>query len=123
MSKTFEYRNPRPLLIVESTGGASLGNCYNASYQRVTSTQRLGRKEIEALREAGVLGYGQEFYIRSRCDGQEAAAGHDAVSCVTVVNGVVTDEPAVNDYTGEPYAPVQRPYFVYETESRVDSGD
>jgi hypothetical protein len=122
-NRTFEFRSPRPRLLVEFLFGVSLGNCYSARRYRVTSTQRMARKEIEALREAGVLGHGQEFYIRSRCDGQEEPAGKDVVPCVTVVDGAVVDEPAVNPHTGDPYAPIQCGYFVYEVESRVDSSD
>ncbi len=122
-NRTFEFRNPRPRLVVENVGGSSLGNCYSASLQRITSTLRMSRAQLEALRTAGVIHGGQEFYIRSTCDGKESAAGEDTVPCVTVVDGKVTGEPAINPYSGEPYGPIQCGYFVYEIETRCDSGD
>lgn len=57
----FVYRNPRPLLTIESKGGASLGNCYSASYYEVTSQHPLSMEDLRRLRESGFLGYGQEF--------------------------------------------------------------
>lgn len=124
MGTSFEHRNPRPRLVVESRGGSALRNCYSASYQRITSTQRMSKAQIEALRTAGVLSCGQEFYIRSQCDGAEAPAGMDEVPCSVVVDGVVdVNKIAINEYSGKPYAPIKQPYFVYDTESRVDSGD
>ena len=57
----FVYRNPRPLLTIESKGGASLGNCYSASYYEVTSLHPLSMEDLHRLRESGFLGYGQEF--------------------------------------------------------------
>ncbi len=123
MTRHHVYWNHRPRLVVENRGGKALGNCYIASFQRITSTLRMSRKEIEALRDAGVLHGGQEFYIRSQCDGNEPAAGQDMLPCVVELNGEILDEPAINPYSGLPYAPIQQSYFVYETESRVDSGD
>lgn len=123
MTRTFEFRNPRPRLLVENLGGSSLGRCYSASFQRVTSTLRMTREQLEALRMAGVIHSGQELYIRSQCDGKEAAAGEDTVPCVAVVDGAVVDEPAINPYSGKLYAPIQCSYFVYDIETRCDSGD
>ena len=57
----FVYRNARPLLTIESKGGASLGNCYSASYYEVTSLHPLSMEDLHRLRESGFLGYGQEF--------------------------------------------------------------
>jgi hypothetical protein len=51
-----------PTLIIENTGGANLGRCYNASYYKVKSIDRpLADADIEALHDMGQLGYGQEF--------------------------------------------------------------
>lgn len=57
----FVYRNPRPLLTINNKGGASLGNCYSASYYEVTSLHPLSMEDLHRLRESGFLGYGQEF--------------------------------------------------------------
>jgi hypothetical protein len=57
----FVYRNSRPSLVITSEGGASLGNCYSASYFEVTSTRPLDMEDLHRLRDCGFLGYGQEF--------------------------------------------------------------
>lgn len=61
----------RTLLSIQVTGGANLGRCYNATYFRVTYIHRLSREQILKLREMQLLGYGQEFSIKSQCDGKE----------------------------------------------------
>jgi hypothetical protein len=123
--RDFAYLNPRPHLVIDSTGGGSLGNCYSASLWRVTSTKRLSTDALKALNKAGVLGFGQEFYVRSQADGKETAAGEDEVPCVTVDRrtGKPTGEPAINPYNGKPYGSTKCPFYVYECESRCDSGD
>lgn len=113
------YRNKRPVLTVEMTGGRKLGNCYGSTTYRITSTNRMSREQINALRETRMIGYGQEFYVKSQCDGKEAPAGEDEVPCVDSETG----QPAMNPYSGEPYKPTKMPFFVYEVEDRVDSGD
>jgi len=133
------YKHSRPSLVVECTGGRNLGNCYNASYYRITSLQALGRDQIMALREAGFLGYGQEFsFTYKNADGSRGAVpdkvdwkikveptASDTVQCVEVDDrtGEVLRTPSINPYTGEPDGTTEISYFVYECESRVDSGD
>ncbi len=123
--RSFVYLNPRPALTIENAGGGSLGNCYSSAIYKVTSTVRLSAATLKALNATGVLGFGQEFYIRSQADGKEAAAGEDEVPCVTVDRrtGQPTGEPAINPYSGEPYGSHKYPWFVYMCESRCDSGD
>lgn len=123
--RVFVFRNPRPSLVIEHVGGGALGRCYSSSLWRVTSTVRLSTDTLKALNGAGVLGIGQEFYVRSPADGKEPAAGEDEVPCVTVDRrtGQPTGEPANNPYSGEPYGSTRCPYYVYECESRCDSGD
>lgn len=124
MSKAFIYRNSRPTLAVEYTGESRLGRCYSEARYRVTSRRRLTSDRLKALFSAGFLGVGQEFGVKSRCDGSEDPAGHDTVPCVVVdSDGVPTAEPPINPYSGEPYAPISDPYYVYECYSRCDSGD
>jgi len=122
---SFTYPKPMPDLTIETTGGGSLGNCYSSTTWRVTSLHRLSVKKLEALNEAGVLGFGQEFYIRSQADGKEAPAGEKESACVAVDRntGKPTADPAINQYSGKPYEPHKYPFFVYECESRCDSGD
>lgn len=114
----------RPDLVIEVTGGASLGNCYSSTTRRVTSASRLTREQLTALYRLGLLGMGQEFYIRSTCDGTEEPAVFDDVPCVMVDdNDQPTGEPAINQYTGEPRPPTRYDYFVYDLDTRCDSGD
>ncbi len=56
---------PIPQLVVEITGGANLGRCYNATYFKIKSLNRpLSDDDVRALRDMGWLGYGQEFEFR-----------------------------------------------------------
>lgn len=140
--KSYVYRNPRPNLTIEPAGGASLGRCYSATYFRVTSLHPLSMKNLGALREAGFLGYGQEFSARqvidekgSRCQVPNEldwrtskdvqATGVEDVPCVEVDDhtGKPTGNPPVNPYSGELYKPSSTPYFTYECEDRCDSSD
>ena len=126
MSDTrFVYPKPIPDLTIETTGGGSLGNCYSSTTWRVTSLHRLSVKTLQALNAAGVLGFGQEFYIRSQADGKEAPAGEKETPCVAVdrFTGKPTGEPAINPYSGQPYGSHKYPFYIYECESRCDSGD
>jgi hypothetical protein len=114
------YRNTRPELTVERTGGKNLGRCYNATYVTVTSLKKLSKEILQDMRTMGLLvGYGQEFRIHSQCDGDEEPAGHDSIPCVDDETG----EPAMNPYSGKPYQPIEVPYYQYKVEHRVDSGD
>ena len=119
------YKSPRPNLSIECTGGANLGNCYNASYWRVTSRFPLKSDVLHELNKIGVLGFGQEFRILSTCDGTEQPAGFDEAPPVDV-----------DDRTGEPTGkeprawngalltkPSKQVYYVYECEARCDSSD
>lgn len=127
MTTTIDYTwiPVRPVLVVERTGGAKLGNCYHATYFRVTSADRLTRAKLDALRAAGVLGYGQGFHVKGQCDGKEAPAGVDTVPCSAVDRHTraVISSNAINPYSGKPYGTHDYPYFVYECEDRCDSGD
>jgi hypothetical protein len=63
--------------------------------------------------------------VRSQADGKEAPAGYDETPCQVVDRrtGKVLDEPPINDYSGEPIKPIQQEFYVYDCESRCDSGD
>lgn len=121
----FSYPNPRPRLVIECVGGGSLGNCYSSATWRVTATERLSAHKLAALNAAGVLGMGQEFYVRSQADGKEEPAGEDDVPCVVTdrFTGKPTGDAPINPYSGKLYEPIKCPFFVYLCESRCDSGD
>jgi hypothetical protein len=123
--KQHVYLTVRPDLVIDGTGGASLGNCYGASYFRITSRRRLSQEQIKALFALGLLGSGQEFYVRSQCDGKEEAGAVDEVGCTKLdETGKPTGEPPINPYNGQPRTgTVRYEYFVYDTETRCDSGD
>lgn len=124
-NRSYVYMNTRPQLSVEHTGGRHLGNCYYATSYKVTSLKRLSRETVKGLFDLGFMGYGQEFNVISPCDGKEPPAGTDEVPCTTVDRWTnkPTGEPAINPYSGLPYGPSLQEYFVYECESRCDSGD
>ena len=125
MATSFAYPKPIPDLTIETAGGGSLGNCYSSTSWRVTSLHRLSVATLKALNAAGVLGFGQEFYVRSQADGKEAPAGEKESACVAVDRhtGKPTGEPAINSIGGQPYGAHRYPFYVYECESRCDSGD
>ncbi len=101
-----------------------ISNCYSGDTWRITSTQRLKNETIVAMNKLGLIGFGQEFGILSQCDGKELEAGHDVAECVEITpQGTVLPGPAINPYSGEPYAPINYPFFVYDCWSRCDSGD
>lgn len=110
--------NVRPSLVIESTGGASLGRCYAAMYYKITSTRKLNSEMIKHLWDAGFLGYGQEFMIKSKCDGTEQPEGVDVVESLNE-----DGSPQINPYSHKPYPPSKNPYYCYNTEARVDSSD
>lgn len=55
--------NTLPVLEIYRRGGANIGRCYNAQYFEIRCSHELSNEKIHKLREAGFLGYGQEFYI------------------------------------------------------------
>lgn len=113
-----QYRNNRPTLAIEVTGTRNLGRCFNATTYRITTTFKLNKERLKALRTAGFLGYGQEFYFKGVNDGSEEPAGFDTVKCLEE-----DGKPAINEYTKQPYNDTQAPFYVYECEDRCDSGD
>lgn len=124
-NRSHVYRRVRPLLTIDSVGGRSLGNCYSAAFYRVTSERRLSAENLEAMFALGLLGIGQEFYVRSQADGKEEPAIVDEVPCVTVdETGAPTGEPPINPYNGQPITGTAKyNYYVYETQANCDSGD
>lgn len=128
------YRSDRPELLVERGGGARLGNCYNATYFKVTSRRALSLADLQALQTIGVLDAGQEFYGRQvtadddrvtvppvldwRTRSTVVASGFDTVPCVEV-----DAETGKVIRILEAFKPSRSPFFVYECECRVDSSD
>lgn len=70
---------------------------------RVTSGQRMTKDDLMVLRNLGCLGYGQEFHVRSVCDGTEKPAFSEP-------------SPLGKDY-------ISNPYFVYDCYNVCDSSD
>lgn len=131
------FINPRPYLLVESLRSAGLGNCYSSSTRRVTSTMPLDLASLQAIRGAGALVMGQEFYCHQIVDGKRVGvpakitwqdkvepSGLDEVPCsvLDIYGRPIPGEVAVN-YRSEPIPPTKLPYYTYECESRVDSSD
>lgn len=136
------WRNPRPELVVECGGGGRLGNCYSNAIYRVTVLRPLDVTELTALRNAGFLGHGQEFFIHGQqVDGRLVPvapeltwetrrdvkpSGIDQLSPVVVdrATGKVLDETPIHEYTGQVITEtIDAPFYVYVVESRVDSSD
>lgn len=129
------YKRDRPNLLVEQAGGAQLGNCYMSAVYRVTSTQQMTGNMLRALRDAGAICHGQEFYYHQLGpEGEKIAVtetasygdgrptGIDVVPCVDVDDHGNVVGIALN-YQNNPITPAKLPYYVYICESRVDSGD
>lgn len=123
----FVWRNPRPHLVIESGGGSQLGNCYYGMRYKVTTREPLTLDQLELLRDAKLLGYGQEFIVHSKTGAESIPTGEDVVPCTVIdeYSGKVLDEPPINPYTNPPaeYPPQRCPFYVYEIERRVDSSD
>ena len=117
------FHNPRPILTIEVARSMKLGHCYSGTTYRITSRQRQTPGTLRKLFEAGVLGFGQEFRVISQADGKEEAAGLDECRAVLLRDNGILDlvTPAVN-WEGKPIPVARIPYFVYETETRCDSG-
>lgn len=117
------YENKRPRLTIEITDSGTLGRCYYYTKYKITSVLKLSRESLEKLREAGFIGCGQGFQIDSICDGTESPAGEDELEPVEYRDGKRVNEEPINKYTGKPYEKFISPYYEYNCESRVDSGD
>lgn len=140
--KDVVWSNPRPTLTIENGGGRQLGNCYSASTYLITALRPLDSEQIMALRKAGVLGYGQEFYVRGqevdgrlvpvaatldwKTRGDVKPSGIDKITprVRDRITGKWLEEQPVNAYTGEPITNERdAPFYVYVVEDRVDSSD
>jgi hypothetical protein len=136
------WSNDRAALTIQNGSGRQLGNCYSASDYIVTTTQPLDQEQIAALRDAGFLGYGQEFYIRgqqiegklvpvpakltweTRRDVKPSGIDKVPPRVYDRQTGEQLNEQPVNQYTGNPITNEHPyPFFVYVVESRVDSSD
>jgi hypothetical protein len=96
----------------------------------------LSIQDLEHLFAAGALGMGQEFSAKFVQENGELApvpakllcnspcSGTDMVQCSEVdPDGLTVRIPAINPYTCHAYRPSPFPYYVYEIETRCDSGD
>ena len=139
MGSIFVYRRVRPILTVEDTGGSQLGNCYHACYYKVTSLFSICKKTLWQLKDAHFISDGQEFYCKFvKANGDRVPVpedmdwrqkieptGIDIVLCLEIdeKTGDVLNTNPINKYTGKPYGTTEIGYYVYEVETRVDSGD
>ena len=135
---TAVYRNPRPLLTVESLGGRQLGRCYHSYSYRVTSTSPLAAPFFAALRASGAVSDGQGFVVLQELpDGKTAPvpaevkwnsrpepSGADEVPAIDVDDrtGQPTGKPALA-WTGAPIGPTKMSYWTYRIDVAVDSSD
>ena len=53
----------RAVLTIERGKSTNLGRCYNCYQYRVTSCRELKSTDFNSLRQAGCLGYGQEYKV------------------------------------------------------------
>jgi hypothetical protein len=124
MSNRAVYKRFRPQLVIEYVSGASMGNCYSSVAYKVTSWHKLSKDTLMNMNKAGILGIGQEFFIRSQCDGKEEPAGYDESPCVEVDRqGNVVNTTPINKYSGMPYGNIKEAYYEYICEARCDSSD
>ena len=124
MSKSCCFFNPKPILSINHMGSKQLGRCFYEGSYKITSLRKLNSNTIKKLWEAGLIGAGQTFGIRSKCDGTEEPAGFDLVEGTMVDDqtGEKLNIPAVN-YFGEPVAPHKAYYYEYVTYYQCDSSD
>lgn len=123
MGKYCVHFSNRPAITISALSSRQISRCYSEGTYKIVSSSRLSSEKISALWNGGFLGAGQEWGIKSQCDGKESPAGFDTLDAFMVDdNGKVLDEPAVN-FFGDPVKPVERPYYEYVTYYRVDSGD
>jgi hypothetical protein len=118
--------NKRPIMTVVMEESHQYGRCYYGTTYKVTSTIRITREIFHQMFLGGVFGAGQEFNVLSQCDGKEVPAGFDAVPAVVVdkaTNKEIVGVVAINEYSKEPYKPMNSPFYEYRVERRVDSGD
>ena len=123
MKKTVVWKPIRPHLTIEVTGGTQLGRCYHETRYRVISRNKLSQEVLVGLSDLGLMPRGQEFGIRSQCDGKEEPGLFEEVPA-SVVNdkGERLNEPAMG-YFGKPMLPVTVGYYIYDCYERTDSGD
>ena len=126
------FRPDRPELVVERCGGARLGNCYNATYYKVTSQRALSMGELRLLQ--AFMDSGQEFMATQVTrDGEKvpvpptldwrtrqgiAPSGTDLVPCSEVEEATDRVVRVIEDVKPSAFH-----FFVYECECRVDSSD
>lgn len=118
------WRRSMPILTVVAERSQSYGRCYSGTTYKVESTIRLGKLALDSMFLNGIFGAGQEFNIKSQCDGKEEPAGFELVMAKeydTSTWAVVNEKPT-NPH-GEMFPPMKEPFYVYMVERRTDSGD
>lgn len=112
------YPRRQPALVVEHMGGGKLGNCYSGARDIVRSFMPLTDRQLRQLQGMGVISSGQDLWIAKAYEDVEEVApvGYDDAT-----GRVLDTVPLAPD--GQAYAPVKFPVYVYEVETRCDSGD
>lgn len=114
--KEFRYVDSNPTLQITFEGSSKLGYRYNIYKYKISSKIELTDNQIRVLRSIGLLGYGQEFYLR-----EKTVKEYD-VPCVVVLDGINhPDIEATNPWTGKPYPSQKHKLYEYIVEDRVDS--
>ena len=123
MEKTCYFIDPNPVIAIHRGESKELGRCYSGGEYKIVSTKKLKSQDILKFWDMGLLGYGQEFSIMSKCDGTEEPAGFTEVEGVMMDKfGKKYNDPPV-DWAGNPAKPTKFFYYEYITHWRCDSGD
>lgn len=112
------FKRSFPTLSVDRVSGSNLGRCYNEHIYEVKSYIPITDERMTKLREAGFLGYGQEYGIRSRRVEVDMSQPVE----VNEATGEPTGAPAY-DYRGELVAPHPQNVYVVVFYDRIDSSD
>ncbi len=118
------YKSPIPELAVYFVSSHNIGRCFNLTVYKVVSKFKLNNDRINSLRDVNIIGYGQTWCVKSKCDGTEFPAG--SVFCPAVEvdqQGNIINENPINVYSGKPYKPFEQNYYEYIIHDECDSGD
>lgn len=95
------FKRSFPMLSIDRVSGSNLGRCYNEHIYEVKSYVLLTDERIMQLRNAGFLGYGQEYGIKSRRVDIDMSRPVE----IDEATGEVVSNAPVNVYTNEPVKP------------------
>ncbi len=118
------WNSPKPQFAVHFLYSKSDGRCLATTFYKIVSLHRLSRKFIDGVRAANLIGGGQEWCVRSKCDGTEEPAGKDLVSAIEINNmtGEIVNLKPVHS-SGVYFQPIEVFYYEYLIEDTCDSSD